>query len=169
MMETQALMAATAAMAVLMGLAAWFDLKALRIPNWCVLAVVGVFIVTGLWGLPIDVFAWRFLHGVIVLFVGFALYSFSGGNIGGGDIKLIAALTPFIAGKDLLFVLLVFALLSFAGLMIHRLARALLRGRKTGWAAMDQKRFFPAGLLLGGTIMIYLGWQLAGAAWPAAA
>jgi len=161
MMETQALMAATAAMAVLMGLAAWFDLKALRIPNWCVLAVVGVFIVTGLWGLPLDVFAWRFLHGVIVLFVGFGLYSISGGHVGGGDIKLIAALTPFIAGKDLLFVLLVFALLSFAGLMVHRLARGLLRGRKTGWAAMDQKRFFPAGLLLGGTIMIYLGWQLA--------
>jgi hypothetical protein len=51
--------------------------------------------------------------------------------------------------------------LSFAGLMIHRFVRAMLRERKTGWAALDQKRFFPAGLLLGGTIMIYLGWQLA--------
>jgi len=160
-METQALMAATAAMAVLMGLAAWFDLKSLRIPNWCVVAVVGLFIVTGLWGLPLDVFAWRLLHGVIVLAVGFCLYSISGGHVGGGDIKLIAALTPFIAGPDLLVVLTVFALLSFAGLLVHRLARALLRGRKTGWAALDQKRFFPAGLLLGGTIMIYLGMKLA--------
>jgi prepilin peptidase CpaA len=162
MMETQALIAATAVMAVLMGLAGWFDLKALRIPNWCVLAVVALYIVTGLWGLPLDVFAWRFLYGVIVLFVGFGLYSISGGHVGGGDIKLIAALTPFIAGKDLLFVLMVFALLSFAGLMLHRFVRAMLRDRKTGWAALDQKRFFPAGLLLGGTIMIYLGWQLAG-------
>jgi prepilin peptidase CpaA len=161
MMETQALIAATAVMAVLMGLTGWFDLKALRIPNWCVLAVVALYIVTGLWGLPLDVFAWRFLHGVIVLFVGFGLYSISGGHVGGGDIKLIAALTPFIAGKDLLFVLMVFALLSLAGVMLHRFSRALLRDRKTGWAALDQKRFFPAGLLLGGTIMIYLGWQLA--------
>jgi prepilin peptidase CpaA len=160
MMETQALIAATAVMAVLMGLAGWFDLKALRIPNWCVLAVVGLFIVTGLWGLPLDVYLWRLLHGVIVLFVGFGLYSISGGNVGGGDIKLIAALTPFIAGSDLGFVLVVFALLSFAGLMLHRFVRAMLRERKTGWAALDQKRFFPAGLLLGGTIMIYLGWQL---------
>ena len=160
MMETQALMAATAVMAVLMGLAAWFDLKELRIPNWCVLAVVGLFIVTGLWGLPLTTFAWHFLYGVIVLFVGFGLYSISGGHIGGGDIKLIAALTPFIAGKDVLFVLMVFALLSFAGLLVHRLVRGLLRGRKTGWAALDQKRFFPAGLLLGGTIMIYLGLEL---------
>ena len=161
-METQALIAATAVMAVLMGLAGWFDLKALRIPNWCVLAVVGLFIVTGIWGLPLDIFAWRLLHGVIVLFVGFGLYSISGGNVGGGDIKLIAALTPFIAGSDLGFVLVTFALLSFAGLMVHRLVRAMLRDRKTGWAALDQKRFFPAGLLLGGTIMIYMGWQLAG-------
>jgi prepilin peptidase CpaA len=162
MMEMQALIAATAVMAVLMGLTGWFDLKALRIPNWCVLAVVALFIVTGLWGLPLDVFAWRFLHGVIVLFVGFGLYSISGGHVGGGDIKMIAALTPFIAGKDLLFVLMVFALLSFAGVMLHRFVRAMLRDRKTGWAALDQKRFFPAGLLLGGTIMIYLGLELAG-------
>ena len=161
MMETQALIAATAVMAVLMGLAGWFDLKALRIPNWCVLAVIALYIVTGLWGLPLDIFAWRFLHGVIVLVLGFGLYSISGGNVGGGDIKLIAALTPFIAGSDVLYVLGVFAILSLAGLMIHRFVRGLLRDRKTGWAALDQKRFFPAGLLLGGTIMIYLGSQLA--------
>jgi prepilin peptidase CpaA len=161
MMETQALIAATAVMAILMSLAGYFDLKALRIPNWCVLAVVGLFIVTGFWGLPLDVYLWRIAHGVIVLFVGFGLYSVSGGNVGGGDIKLIAALTPFIAGTDLGFVLVTFALLSFAGLMIHRFVRAMLRERVTGWAALDQKRFFPAGLLLGGTIMIYLGWQLA--------
>ena len=100
--------------------------------------------------MPLELFAWRFLQGVIVLFVGFGLYSISGGRVGGGDIKLIAALTPFIAGSDVVFVLLVFAVLSFTGLMVHRLVRALLRDRKTGWAALDQKRFFPAGLLLGG-------------------
>ena len=66
-MDTYALMAATAAMAILMILVTWFDLKQLRIPNWSVLAVLGVFVVTGLWGLPIDVFAWRLLAGVIVL------------------------------------------------------------------------------------------------------
>jgi hypothetical protein len=59
-------------------------------------------------------------------------------------------------------VLLIFVVLSFTGLLIHRFARGLLRDRKTGWAALDQKRFFPAGLLLGGTIMIYLGVELAG-------
>jgi prepilin peptidase CpaA len=162
MMETQALVVATAVMAVLMAIAGYFDLKSLRIPNWIVLSVIGLFIVTGLWGLPLVQFGWQFLYGVIVLFVGFGLYSISGGHVGGGDIKLIAALTPFIAGKDVVFVLVVFAVLSFTGLMVHRLARGVLRDRKTGWAALDQKRFFPAGLLLGGTIMIYLVVQLLG-------
>ena len=162
MMETSALAVATVAMAVLMAITAWFDLKALRIPNWCVLAVLALFLVTGLWGLPLDVFAWRLLHGVIVLVLGFGLYSVAGGHVGGGDIKLIAALTPFIPGAHVGFVLLVFVLVCFAGLLIHRMVRAFLRGRKTGWAALDQRQFFPVGLLLGGTIMIYLGVELAG-------
>ena len=162
MMETTALAVATAVMAVLMALTAWFDLKALRIPNWTVLAVLGLFLVTGLWGLPLDVFAWRLLHGVIVLFVGFGLYTVAGGHVGGGDIKMIAALTPFIPGAHLGFVLIVFVVLSLVGLVVHRLVRAVLRERKTGWAALDQRRFFPVGLLLGGTIMVYLVVELAG-------
>lgn len=162
MMETNALAAATAAMAVLMALIAWFDLKALRIPNWSVLAVLGVFVVTGLWGLPLDVFAWRLLQGVIVLLLGFGLYTVAGGHVGGGDIKMIAVLTPFIPGPHVGFVLIVFVILSFAGLLVHRLVRAALRDRKTGWAALDQRRFFPVGLLLGGTIMVYLAVELAG-------
>ena len=161
MMETQALALATAAMAVLMAITAWFDLKALRIPNWCVLAVLGIFVVTGLWGLPLEVVGWRLLYALIVLVVGFGIYSLSDGRVGGGDVKMIAALTPFVPGSAVGFVLLVFALLSFVGLIIHRLIRAILRGRQTGWMALDQRRFFPVGLLLGGTIMIYLGYELA--------
>jgi prepilin peptidase CpaA len=161
MMETQALIAATAAMAVVMALVAWYDLKALRIPNWTVLAVLVIFLITGFWGLPWDTVLWRLLYGVAVLVVGFLLYSLSGGNVGGGDVKLIAAMTPFISGSWLGFVLITFAVTSFAGLMLHRFARALIKDRTTGWKAFDQRRFFPAGLLLGATIMIYLGFDLA--------
>lgn len=161
-METTALAVATAAMAVLMAVTAWYDLKALRIPNWCVLAVLGIFLVTGPWGLPLDVFGWRLLHGLIVLVLGFGLYTISSGHVGGGDIKMIAALTPFVPGSAVGFVLIVFALLSFVGLVLHRLVRRMLGDRMTGWAALDQRRFFPVGLLLGGTIMIYLVVELAG-------
>jgi len=160
-MDTYALIAATAAMAVLMGVVAWYDLKYLRIPNWSVLAVAGVYVVTGLWGLPLDVFAWHLLYGVIVLVVGFLLYTVASSHMGGGDIKLIAALTPFIFARDLGFIALVYALLAIVGLTIQRFARAIQRDRVTGWKSLDQKRVFPAGLLLGGTIMIYLAKQLA--------
>jgi prepilin peptidase CpaA len=160
-MDTYPLMVATAAMAVLMAVVTWYDLKYLRIPNWSVLAVAGVFVVTGLWGLPLDTFLWHLLYGVIVLVLGFLLYSVASGHMGGGDIKLIAALTPFIAAPDLGFIALVYALLAIVGLMIQRFARAIQRDRVTGWKALDQKRVFPAGLLLGGTIMIYLAKELA--------
>ena len=53
-----------------------------------------------------------------------------------------------------------FALTSLVGLFLHRIARKITAGRITGWAAFDQKRFFPAGLLLGTTIMIYLAKEL---------
>jgi prepilin peptidase CpaA len=162
MMETTALAVATAAMAVLMGITAWYDLKYLRIPNWCVLAALGIFLVTGPWGLPLDVFGWRLLHAVIVLVLGFGLYTVSSGHVGGGDIKMIAALTPFVPGSAVGFVLILFALLSFVGLVALRFAKAMVGERKTGWAALDQRRFFPVGLLLGGTIMIYLVVELAG-------
>ena len=162
MMATSALAVATAAMAVLMAITAWYDLKALRIPNWCVLAALGIFLATGSWGLPLDVFGWRLLHGVIVLVLGFGLYTISSGHVGGGDIKMIAALTPFVPGSAVGFVLILFALLSFVGLLLHRFARGMIGDRKTGWAALDQRRFFPVGLLLGGTIMIYLVVELAG-------
>lgn len=167
MMDPAALAVATAAMAVLVLLIAYHDLKSLRIPNWTILAIVGVYVVTGLWGLPLDLFLWRLLYGVIVLFVGFGLYSISAGNIGGGDIKMIAALTPFIEGlRGLGYVLLTYAVVSIVGLMVLKLVRRMLRERTTGWEAFDQKRFFPAGLLLGITIMMYLavtlGQRLAG-------
>ncbi len=162
MMETSALLVATVALAVLMALAAYHDLRSLRIPNWLVLGVIVVYAVTGLWGMPLASFAWHLLWGAIVLVVGFGLYAIGGGQVGGGDIKLIAALTPFIAGRDLPFVLVLFAVLSLAGILLHRFARAIIRERKTGWAALDQQRFFPVGLLLGATMIIYLGNELAG-------
>ena len=161
MMETTALAVATAAMGVLMLMIAWYDLKELRIPHWTILGIVAVYVVTGLWGLPTHLFAWRLLYGVIVLLVGFGLYTVSGGNIGGGDIKMMAALTPFIGGlRDLGFVLMTYALVSIVGLIVLKIVRKFLRERHTGWKAFDQKRFFPAGLLLGLTIMLYLGVRL---------
>ena len=65
MFDTPALWVAFAAMVPLMVLTAWWDLKFLKIPNNLVIAVLGTFVIVGLWGLPLETFAWRLLYGVI--------------------------------------------------------------------------------------------------------
>ena len=161
MMETTPLIVALVAMTPLMVYVMWSDLKSLRIPNWVVLAVLGIFLVTGLWGLPLETFLWRLVHAAVFLAIGFAIFAVAGGKVGAGDMKLIAVLVPFIAGAHAMFVLLVYTIVTFAGLMIHRMIRAYLRGRKTGWLALDQQIYYPVGLILGVTILIYLGVEVA--------
>lgn len=168
MMDTLPLIVAIAAMVPLMGYTMYSDLRTLRIPNWVVLAVLGVFVVTGLWGLPPETFGWRLLNGVIALLIGFGIYAISRGKVGGGDMKLLAALVPFIAGAHVLFVLVVYTFVTIVALFIHRFIRAMLKGRQTGWIAIDQKIYFPVGLVLGLTILIYLGVELIGRYMPVA-
>ena len=156
-METAPLLVALIAMTPLMVYVMWSDLKSLRIPNWTVLAVLGVYLVTGLWGLPLEVFLWRLGYAAAFLVVGFAIYALAGGKVGAGDMKLIAVLIPFVSASDVLFVLFLYGVVTLVGLMIHRLIRARLRGRKTGWLALDQAIYYPVGLVLGVTTLIYLG------------
>ena len=165
MIAPPALWLATAAMLPLMLLTAWYDLKHLRIPNALPLAVLAVFLAAGLWGLPFETFLWRLVAGAAVLAAGFAL--FAAGLIGGGDAKMAAALAPFVAGEDLPALLIVYAVVALALLLVLRLAMQLARHRPTGWRAVDQyarparERVFPMGLIFAITIMAYL---LAGAA-----
>ena len=165
MLQTPALWVAFAAMIPLMVWASWSDLKVLKIPNKLVITVFALFLVTGAWGLPTDLFLWRLLHGVIVLCFGFALFSF--GAIGGGDAKMAAALTPFIAGTDVGMFLIIYAVVTVILLMVLRLVMQMNRHQETGWMSIDQlkkparERVFPMGLIFGVTILIYLGFHTA--------
>lgn len=156
MMSTPALVLALAGMIPLMAITIHTDLKTLKIPNWVVLSVLALFLATGSWGLPFDVFLWRLFYGVIVLGLGIALYAVGSGKVGAGDLKLIATLTPFINPPDISFVLLLYCFVTIIGLIGHRMIRAKLHGRETGWKAVDQKIYFPLGLILGVVIVIYL-------------
>lgn len=161
MIATPALWVAFAAMVPLMVLASWSDLKTLKIPNLLVLSVLAVFVVTGVWGLPIETFFWRLLYGVVVLFVGFGL--FSAGLIGGGDAKMAAALTPFIVPGDVAQLLVLYGVVALVLLMLLRIVMQMNRHQETGWLSIDQlkkparERVFPMGIIFGVTILIYLG------------
>lgn len=144
----------------LMLLTAYFDLKHLRIPNFLVLAVLAVFLITGFWGLPLETFLWRLGAGAIVLAVGFVL--FAAGLVGGGDAKMAAALAPFVAVDDVAPLLLLYAVVTLILLLVLRLAMQLTRHRETGWRGVDQyarpsrERVFPMGLIFAITITVYL-------------
>lgn len=148
---------------------AWHDLRRLKVPNRLVLAVVLCFLIVGFpggllgleWGLPWEVFLKRLFYGVVAFFIGFGIHQIAGGNVGAGDLKLIAALVPFLASGSVLNFLLIYALASFAGLALFFLARMALRGRTSGWAALDQALYFPAGVLLGIAMIIQLATELA--------
>ena len=160
MIAPPALWFAIAAMLPLMLLTGWYDLKHLRIPNRLALAVLAVFLVAGLWGLPFETFLWRLCAGAAVLAAGFAL--FAAGLIGGGDAKMATALAPFVAGEDVPGLLLLYALVTLALLLALRLAMQFARHRETGWRAVDQyarparERVFPMGLIFAITITVYL-------------
>jgi prepilin peptidase CpaA len=155
-----ALWFAIAAMLPLMLLTAWFDLKHLRIPNALVLAVLAVFLVAGLWGLPLETFLWHLGAGVVVLAAGFAL--FAAGLVGGGDAKMAAALAPFVAWHDVAALLVLYTVVTLVLLLVLRLAMQLARHSTTGWRAVDQyarpprERVFPMGLIFAITITLYL-------------
>lgn len=160
MMDTPALILAFATMLPLMAFVIFTDLRTMKIPNWAVLAAFAVFLVTGLWGLPFDVYLWRIGHALIALLAGFVLFSLAGGGIGAGDLKLIAAITPFVPGSSVGLVLFIFAVSVFALLAFHQVTRMVVRRRETGWKSLDQKVYLPAGVALGLTIVLFLGLDL---------
>jgi prepilin peptidase CpaA len=161
-LSTPALAVAFAAITPLMLYVIYSDLKTMKIPNKAVLAVFAVFLATASWGLPFDTFLWRLLAGLIAFVIGYFVYMASGGNIGGGDVKLLAALVPFVPLDGVLFVLGVFALSSLALILFHQAVRIGFRKRTTGWKTFDQAVYVPLGVALGFTMILFLGMDLYG-------
>ena len=155
MMQDFGLWIAAAGTIPLLSWAIWLDLTALCIPNWLVGGVLGVFLVAGLVALPLDLFAWRLGQGVLLLAIGFGLFSV--GVLGGGDAKLVAALAPFVPWVDVGHVMALFAIIAIVTLMLFVLTRRVVRNRHTGWDALDQDVNFPMALAIAPTMILYLG------------
>lgn len=132
------------------------DLRAMRIPNKAVLALVAVYLVVGLWVLPLPLLAWQLVHLVVMLVIGFVLNA--GGVFGAGDAKFVAAAAPFVMLGDASFVTLLLAVNLLAAYLTHRFAgRTALRRLAPDWESWTRKKDFPMGLSLGSTLSIYLG------------
>lgn len=134
----------------------WSDMARMKIPNMAVLALAGLFLVTGPFVLPLAEYGWRWTHLLIVLAAGFIANM--AGLVGAGDAKFAAAMAPFFAAGDWMIALVLFSGVLIAAFAAHRTVRAVpvLRAAAPHWESWHRKDF-PMGLALGGTLMLYLG------------
>lgn len=134
---------------------AWSDMRAMRIPNYAVLALVAIFLVVAPFVMPLQAIGWQLSHLVIILLVGIALNA--AGLVGAGDAKFAAAAAPYIAFGDIRFLIALFAACLLAGYATHRIAKfSPLRRMAPDWESWNRKRDFPMGLPLAATLSIYL-------------
>lgn len=114
---------------VLLAVACFADIRALRIPNWIPFAIAGLFIVPAVGSVhPIEWWASHVAAGCAVLVVGFMIFAW--GKIGAGDIKLLAAAALW-CGLPLLP-----QLLLATGLFGGGVALAIIAGRRLGAGVM---------------------------------
>lgn len=165
MFETPALWVVIATMVPLLLYTAWSDIKTLKIPNWIPLAILVIYLITGLWGLPLDVFLWGLGAGVITLIVFIVLYgvldSMGVGGIGAGDLKLLAAVIPFMFASDLLMILIFYFIAVMAVWIVFTIAWKRKK-HESSLASLNQegtrygRRTPPMGVAIAGAMIAYL-------------
>jgi len=133
----------------------WSDMKFMKIPNKAVLALAAVWLVVGLFVVPLDLWLWGWALAAAVLVVTFL--ATIAGLIGAGDAKFAAAMAPFFVTADPRFVLALFAACLLAAFVGHRGLRLItpFRAATADWASWTHKDF-PMGLALSGTLIVYL-------------
>ena len=135
--------------------AAWSDMKAMRIPNYSVLALLAIWLVGGPLLLPLETWGWGWAIGIVVLAIGFGLNM--AGWVGAGDAKFAAAMAPFFVGATVVPVVLLFACCLIGAFVLHRALRAIppLRRATAHWTSWDHLKF-PMGMTLAATVSVHL-------------
>ena len=137
-------------------LAALSDLRTMTIPNWISLALAGAFLVIGLIFLPFNEYLWRLAAGIIVFVIVFIMNAVR--LIGGGDAKLAAAFTPYIAPIDWGAFLFLMAVSGIVTLVLHRIAGRIpaIRRATPSWKSWTAGRHFPYGTTIAVAAIYYL-------------
>lgn len=130
-------------------------MRAMKIPNVAVGALVVCFAVLGLLAFPFTQYLWQWTHLIVVLVIGFVLNMV--GVFGAGDAKFAAAAAPYVMLSDLQILGFVFTGCVIAGYLAHRIAKhSPLRKLVPEWESWTSGRRFPMGLPLGMTLVTYL-------------
>jgi prepilin peptidase CpaA len=133
----------------------WSDLKFMKIRNSTGRLLLLIFAVAGILVLPLEVWAWRWLHYAVILGAGFVLHLVAG--VGAGDVKFAAAAAPFVALEEATLIPPLFAAFLLGAFAMHRTARAIpaVRQLTPDWVSWTRKDF-PMGLAIAGTVVCYL-------------
>jgi prepilin peptidase CpaA len=137
-----------------------WDLRSMRIPNWLNGLIALLFLPVGLIFLEPEAVAWRYAAGLAVLAAGMTLFAL--GRMGGGDVKMLAACTPWVAPVQLPLALQILALALLAGLALVLGLRAVLRGRETRWRSLRRGARFPMGVSIAAAMLVYFALRASG-------
>lgn len=143
--------------------AIYSDIKSLTIPNWISLVLVIAFLVTRpLTSMPWSVVGLNFLCGSLFFAVGYGLFRV--GLIGGGDVKLLAAVTVWIGFHSVFAFILLMSLIGAAVAVIWSL-RTFLRHRGATLSERMRammKTELPYGIAIGLAAIATLSTEISG-------
>jgi prepilin peptidase CpaA len=125
----------------------WFDLRFLRIPNVLVGAVVATAIVLAPFLLTWPDSLTRIVVAGVVFAAGFA--GFMCRLIGGGDVKMLAALMLFVPLNQMAAFCLLFAAALLIGIGAVQALRAFAHRPGSIWGVLREKHRYPMGLSIG--------------------
>ncbi len=129
--------------APLLILAAYYDLRFLRIPDLISVALITIFVFSALFYTPDDLMT-RLLAAAVVFGIGFLAFSLR--LVGGGDVKLLSALMLFIPTNGII----LFANLFSVSLLIGVASIIALRRKRcascAGWKSLSKPKAFPMGI-----------------------
>ena len=117
-----------------------------------------MFVVAGLFVLPLDIWAWRWLNFALVLALGFVATLVM--HFGAGDAKYLAVAAPFVDPADTADLMYLFAACLLAAFITHRGLRAVpaARAMAPDWVSWVRKDF-PMGIAISGTLILYLAFK----------
>ncbi len=145
---------------------AWYDTKTMTIPNWVSMVVIGLFVILALvvrlsWPLP----AWHLLSAFIAFVIGFL--AFIPGLMGGGDVKLIAALGLWMRPQNLIVFLMLVAVIGGV-ISIFVIIRSVAQGKHKGEggirAIFRQKSPYGPAIVIAGLLFFLPQLSFLGAA-----